>query len=410
MVNLQKVLAVVLAGGEGSRLYPLTHHRAKPAVPFGGKYRIIDFTMSNAINSGLRKIMVLTQYKSHSLERHIRQAWGFLSHTLGEYCTAIPPQQRINKNWYLGTGDAIYQNMYQITTANPTYVLILSGDHIYKMDYRYMLNFHLQTGAEATIGVIEVDKSQASAFGVVEIDSQSGITGFIEKPKSPEILERLPQKVMVSMGIYVFHIRTLMEFLEHDATNVHSNHDFGKDIIPRMVEEKRRVFAYQFREPGSEVTPYWRDVGTLDAYYEANMDLVSVVPSLNLYDGEWPFRTYSEQVPPAKFVFAQSDDNRVGMALNSIVCDGCIISGGQVYNSVLSTNVRVNSYTEIRDSVIMSGVRVGRHCRIRRAVIDKNVWIPANTVIGYDSEQDRKRFIVSDSGISVIPKGHVIEE
>lgn len=409
MVNLQKVLTVVLAGGQGSRLYPLTRHRAKPAVPFGGKYRIIDFTLSNAVNSGLRKIMVLTQYKSHSLERHIREGWSFLSSSLGEYVYSIPPQQRINKNWYLGTADAIYQNLYHIRIANPTYVLILSGDHIYKMDYRYMINYHVQSGAEATIGVIEVDRSQASQFGVVQMDSHSGITGFIEKPKDPAVISQLPQKVLVSMGIYIFHIKTLVEFLEYDAGLLQSNHDFGKDIIPRMIESSRRVFAYQFREPGSDITPYWRDVGTLDAYYEANMDLVSVLPSLNLYDNEWPFRTVSEQAPPAKFVFNQSTNQRVGMALDSIVCDGCIISGGQVYNSVLSTNVRVNSYAEVRESVIMSGVHIGRNCRIRRTVIDKNVWIPPNTVIGYDIEQDRSRFIVSDSGITVIPKGQVIQ-
>lgn len=410
MVNLQKVLAVVLAGGEGSRLYPLTRHRAKPAVPFGGKYRIIDFSLSNAVNSGLRKIMVLTQYKSHSLERHIREAWAFLSGTLGEYVYSIPPQQRINKNWYLGTGDAIYQNLYQIRMANPTYVIVLSGDHIYKMDYRYMLNFHEQTGAEATIGVIEVDRSQASHFGVVQLDSRSGITGFIEKPKDQQIISQLPPRVLVSMGIYIFHIKTLIEFLEYDAANTQSNHDFGRDIIPYMVESSRRVFAYQFRESGSDNPPYWRDVGTLDAYYEANMDLVSIVPSLNLYDNEWPFRTVSEQVPPAKFVFSQSAKNRVGMALDSIVSDGCIISGGQVYSSVLATNVRVNSYADVRESVIMSGVHIGRNCRIKRAVIDKNVWIPPGTVIGYDPEHDRKRFTVSESGITVIPKGQVIED
>ena len=410
MINLQKVLAVVLAGGEGSRLYPLTRHRAKPAVPFGGKYRIIDFTLSNAVNSGLRKVMVLTQYKSHSLEIHIRESWGFLSGALGEYVYSIPPQQRINKNWYLGTGDAIYQNLYHIKMANPTYVLVLSGDHIYKMDYRYMLNYHVQTGAEATIGVIEVDRSQASGFGVVQMDSHSGITGFVEKPKNPEVLKQLPQKVLVSMGIYIFHIKTLTDFLEHDASNVHSNHDFGKDIVPRMVESSRRVFAYQFRDPGSDATPYWRDVGTLDAYYEANMDLISVVPSLNLYDNEWPFRTASVQAPPAKFVFSQQANNRVGSALDSIVCDGCVISGGKVHGSVLSTNVRVHSFADVGESVVMSGVHIGRNCRIRRAIIDKNVWIPPNTIIGYDFKNDKKRFTVTDSGIAVIPKGQVIED
>jgi len=405
MFSLQKVLAVILAGGEGSRLYPLTLHRAKPAVPFGGKYRIIDFTLSNCINSGLRKIMVLTQYKSHSLERHIREGWGFLSSVLGEYIYPIPPQQRVSKNWYLGTGDAIYQNLYHICAASPTYVLVLSGDHVYKMNYQDMLDFHVQAGAEVTIGVFEVDRAEASSFGVVEVDAYSGIKGFIEKPRDPEVLAKLPPRVLVSMGIYIFHIKTLIEFLEQDAANKESSHDFGKDIIPSMVRASRRVFAYQFREPGREGSPYWRDVGTLESYYDAHMDLVSVVPSFNLYDSEWPFRTAPFQAPPAKFVFSE----KASMAVNSIVCDGCIISGGQVYNSILSPNVRVGSCSEVQDSVIMSGVNIGSHCRIRRAIIDKNVYVSSHTVIGYDLEKDRRRFVVTDSGITVIPKGQVID-
>ncbi|NLK50971.1 MAG: glucose-1-phosphate adenylyltransferase [Syntrophomonadaceae bacterium] len=409
MVDLKKVLTVVLAGGEGSRLSPLTVQRAKPAVPFGGKYRIIDFTLSNCINSGIRRIMVLTQYKSHSLERHIRSSWGFLSGCLGEYIYAIPPQQRVNKNWYLGTADAIYQNLYSISMANPTYVIILAGDHIYKMDYRYMLNFHIRSGAEITIGTIEVDKSEAPNFGVIEVDAESGITNFLEKPQDPAVLNRLPQKILVSMGIYIFHIDSLIKWVERDAALPESEHDFGKNVIPQMLAAGRRVYAYQFREPDSAEPPYWRDVGTLDAYYEANMDLVSVVPSLNLYDPEWPFITFQDQVPPSKFLFSEGDTGRIGMAVDSIICDGCIISGGKVFHSVLSPNVRVNSFTEVRDSVLMSGVQVGRNSRIRRAVIDKNVRIAPNTEIGFDLEKDAERFTVSEGGIIFIPKGTVVE-
>jgi glucose-1-phosphate adenylyltransferase len=410
LVDLTKVLAVVLAGGEGSRLFPLTEQRAKPAVPFGGKYRIIDFTLSNCINSGLRRVMVLTQYKSHSLERHIRYSWGFLSGCLGEYIYPIPPQQRVNKNWYLGTADAIFQNLYSIRMANPSYVIILAGDHVYKMDYRHMLNYHIRSGAEITIGTIEVDKSEAPNFGVVKINSNSGIAGFLEKPQDPAILDQLPQKVLVSMGIYVFHINSLIEWVEKDAANLQSDHDFGKNVIPQMLEAGRRVFAYQFRQLNSDQPPYWRDVGTLDAYYEANMDLVSVLPSLNLYDPEWPFRTFQEQVPPAKFLFSESNTGRIGTAIDSIVCDGCIISGGKVVHSVLSPNVRVNSYADVRDSVIMSGVQIGRNSRIQRVVIDKNVRIPPNSVIGYNREQDAKRFTISDSGVVFIRKGTIVDD
>ena len=410
MVDPTKVLAVVLAGGEGSRLFPLTDQRAKPAVPFGGKYRIIDFTLSNCINSGLRRVMVLTQYKSHSLERHIRYSWGFLSSFLGEYCYPIPPQQRINKNWYLGTADAIYQNLYSIQLAYPTYVIVLAGDHVYKMDYRNMLNFHIRSGAELTIGTLEVDKEQAPNLGVVEVNPASGITGFLEKPKDPAILANLPQKVLVSMGIYVFNINSLVTWVEQDATKPHSDHDFGKNVIPQMLASGQRVHAYQFRQSGSDHTPYWRDVGTLDAYYEANMDLISILPSLNLYDPDWPFRTFQEQVPPAKFLFSEYNTGRVGMAVDSIVCDGCIISGGRVIHSVLSSNVRVNSFADVRDSVLMSGVHIERNCRIQKVVVDKNVRIKANSVIGYDREQDLRRFTVSDSGIVFIPKGTVVDD
>jgi glucose-1-phosphate adenylyltransferase len=410
LVDLTRVLAVVMAGGEGSRLFPLTDQRAKPAVPFGGKYRIIDFTLSNCINSGLRKVMVLTQYKSHSLERHIRYSWGFLSGFLGEYCYPIPPQQRVNKNWYLGTADAIFQNLYSIRMANPTYVIVLAGDHVYKMDYRQMLNFHIRSGAELTIGTLEVDKAQAPNFGVVKIDSNSGIAGFLEKPNDPAVLAKLPPKVLVSMGIYVFHINSLVNWVEQDATNLYSDHDFGKNVIPQMLEAGQRVYAYQFRQPGSEQTPYWKDVGTLDAYYEANMDLVSVLPSLNLYDPEWPFRTFQEQVPPAKFLFSEYDTGRVGLAMDSIVCDGCIISGGKVIHSVLSPNIRINSFADVRDSVLMSSVLVGRNSRIQKAVIDKNVCIYPNSVIGYNREQDEQRFTVSDEGVVFIPKGTVVDD
>lgn len=408
MIDLKKVLTVILAGGEGSRLYPLTEQRAKPAVPFGGKYRIIDFTLSNCINSGLRKMMVLTQYKSHSLEKHIRNTWGFLSSYLGEYIYSIPPQQRVNKNWYLGTADAIYQNLYSIKMTNPSYVIILAGDHIYKMDYRYMIDYHLQMKANVTVGTIEVDKSEASSFGVVKNDSENRITGFLEKPKDPAILATLPQKVLVSMGIYIFNIDSLIQWVEKDARDNLSDHDFGKNVIPSMVKYGERVYAYPFCEPGSNRALYWRDVGTLDAYYEANMDLISVLPSLNLYDPDWPFRTIQEHAPPAKFLFCEPNTGRIGVSVDSIVCDGCVISGGRVIHSVLSPHVRVESFAEVRDSVLMSGVQVGKNSRIRRAVIDKNVKIPPNTIIGYDFKKDVHRFKVSDGGIVFISKGAIL--
>jgi glucose-1-phosphate adenylyltransferase len=294
--------------------------------------------------------------------------------------------------------------------AGPEYVLILSGDHVYKMDYRNMLNYHLLSGADATIGVLEIDRAQASSFGVVQTGRDNEITGFIEKPGDPEVLSGLPDPALVSMGIYVFRTDVLVDVLRDDAGDTGSSHDFGKDIIPRMLRESKRVFAYPFREKEHNEKPYWRDVGTLEAYYEANMDLVSVLPSLNLYDPDWPFRTIPFRIPPAKFVFNDAREKRIGLAINSIVCDGCIISGGQVFNSVLSTSVRINSFADVRDSIIMSGVNIGRHSLIKRSIIDKNVNIPPYTVIGYDLEEDRKRFTVTESGITVIPKDALIQQ
>ncbi|MBZ0157464.1 MAG: glucose-1-phosphate adenylyltransferase [Alphaproteobacteria bacterium] len=401
---MNDVLAIILAGGKGERLSPLTIHRAKPAVPFGGKYRIIDFTLSNCINSNIRKMAVITQYKSLSLDRHLALGWEHLfSAELGEFVINVPPQQRVDERWYAGTADAVYQNIYLIEKEAPPYLLILSGDHIYKMDYSDMYAFHKDTGATGTIAAIEVDRKHASAFGVIEVDSQWRIVGFEEKPADPKTIPGTPDQCLVSMGVYLFNTEMMIEELKIDAARS-SSHDFGKNIIPEMMKTGR-LFAYNFRDENKKEAKYWRDVGTIDSYWEANMDLVSVDPLLNLYDREWPIRTRQYQNPPAKFVFAQEyEGGRLGIALDSIVCDGCIISGGRVQNSVLSPNVRINSWATVEESILMENVEIGRHARIRRAIIDKDVYIPTGTVIGYDSEEDRKRFHVSPDGIVVIPK------
>ncbi len=404
--NIMKdILAVVLAGGRGERLYPLTIHRAKPAVPFGGKYRIIDFTLSNCINSNIRKIAVLTQYKSLSLDRHISMGWSNLfSHELDEFIFTIPPQQRMDNRWYAGTADAVYQNIYFVEKAAPPYLLILSGDHIYKMDYSDMFEFHLEREAIATVAAIEVERKSASSFGVMEVDQENRIVGFEEKPKNPKSIPGRPEQSLASMGIYLFNSEILIKELKKDAAMESSSHDFGKDLIPRLIK-LGRVFAYNFKDENKKEAKYWRDVGTIDAYWEANMDLVSVDPLLNLYDKDWPIRTYEIQQPPTKFVFAQEyKGGRLGIALDSIVCDGTIISGGRVQNSVISSNVRINSWADIRESIVMENVEIGRYARIRRAIIDKDVFIPNETVIGYDSKKDKESFHISPNGIVVIPK------
>ncbi|RJP17572.1 MAG: glucose-1-phosphate adenylyltransferase [Candidatus Abyssobacteria bacterium SURF_5] len=404
---MKEVLAVILAGGAGKRLYPLTRDRAKPAVSFGGTYRLIDFTLSNAINSDVRKIFILSQYKSLSLHRHIRQGWNILNGEVNEFITMLPPQQRINEEWYTGTAAAVHQNLYSIRMMRPRYVLILSADHVYKMDYAKMVQYHEQTGADLTIGSIRVPAREASRFGILQTDGEGRIKGFTEKPKSLEDVPTNGNGCLGSMGIYVFSMDVLADVLERSCARG-GGRDFGKDIIPSMLRS-HRVMAYPFVDENKKKQSYWRDVGTIDSYWEANMDLVSVDPIFNLYDADWPIRTYHEQYPPAKTVFAGGGDGkRIGLVLDSIISNGCIISGGRVQNSVLSPGVKVNSYAEVTESILMNGVQVGRHARIRKAIIDKRVIIPPGEEIGYDLDKDRRRFTVSSLGIVVIPKGTVL--
>jgi glucose-1-phosphate adenylyltransferase len=404
---VKNVLTLILAGGKGTRLEPLTRDRAKPAVPFGGLYRIIDFPLSNCLNSDLRRILVLTQYKARSLDRHIATGWGYLSRELDEYIDVLPPQQRLDETWYQGTADAIYQNIYTIEKANPKYVLILAGDHIYKMDYSDMIRAHLEKDADLTVGCLPMPASASIHFGVMQVDGGDRIVGFQEKPREPATIPGDPGKILASMGIYIFTARLMYELLCQDATKPDSSHDFGKNIIPSMID-RYKVFGYRFRDKNQKPTPYWRDVGTLDAYYQANMDLVQVVPELNLYDRAWPIRSNQPQLPPPKFVFREESTGRRGEAHDSIVCAGCIISGGQVVRSILSPNVRINSFARVEDSILFQGVDVGRGSRIRRAIIDKDIQIPRDTVIGYDPAHDHRRgFTITEGGIVVIAKGEL---
>jgi glucose-1-phosphate adenylyltransferase len=392
---LDDVVVMVLAGGVGERLYPLTKERAKPAVYFGGPYRIIDFTLSNCINSGLRRIFIALQYKSLSLSRHIRMGWSVVADELGEFVEILSPQKRVGEHWYLGTADAVYQNLYSILREGPKYLIVLSGDHVYKMDYARMLRAHKERGAAATIGVIEIPSEEAHRFGVLQTDELDRITGFLEKPKN------LPagETVLASMGIYIFDMSLLVPALEEDARRP-TSHDFGKDIIPALVG-KAPVFAYRFYDENKKGSKYWRDIGTLEAYFDANMDLCRVNPEFNLYDPEWPLRTYQVQAPPAKFVFAD-EGLRCGQALDSIISAGCIVSGSRIMGSVLCPNVRVHSFCEIDQSILMPGVRVGRHARVRRAIIDREVFIPRGALIGYNADEDRRRHTVTESGIVVV--------
>lgn len=393
---------MILAGGEGQRLYPLTKDRAKPAVPFGGIYRIIDFTLSNCLNSGLHKIVLLTQYKSMSLDRHIRLGWWNLFNSeLGDYLEIIPPQWRISHEWYRGTADAVYQNIYTLERVRPGIVFILGGDHVYKMDYRKMLDFHLAKEADATVSCVDVPIEEARRFGVMEIDEEHRVTGFQEKPAHPKPMPSNPDRVLASMGIYVFNTRILVRRIIDDS-KTDSTHDFGRDIIRSMLD-RDRVYAYNFEDENKSPVRYWRDIGTLDAYWEANMDLVSTNPIFNLYDTAWPIRTYREQFPPAKTVYA-GNHGRMGEISNSLVSDGCIISGARVESSVLSPDVRIEVNSKISDSVIMDGVRIGRNVKIRKAIVDKRVHVPDGTVIGYDHEHDRKHFTVTENQIVVVPK------
>ena len=407
---MKRVLTFIMAGGKGERLYPLTRDRTKPAVPFGGIYRIIDFTLSNCINSGLRHIYLLTQYKSESLQRHIRLGWNILPSELDQYIDLLPAQQRIGDQWYLGTADAIYQNLYTLKMDNPDEILILAGDHVYKMNYYTMIDFHREKNADLTVAVVEMDKSKAEHLGVVEVDKEGKVVGFQEKPKVPKTIPGNPNKIYASMGIYVFKKQTAEAELEEDAKKENSSHDFGKDVIPQMIKKHAKIFVYNFRDENKKEAQYWRDIGTIDAYYEANMDLVQVEPVFNFYDRQWPIRTQQEQFPPAKTVFAGDEvAGRIGLALDSVISMGCVISGGKIQRSILSPNVRINSFSQVEDSILMEGVNVGRYAKIKRAIIDKDVNIPQGAVIGYDLEQDKKRFYVSESGIVVVAKGTEIK-
>ncbi len=407
------VLTVILAGGKGTRLEPLTRDRAKPAVPFGGVYRIIDFTLSNCLNSGLRKVMVLTQFKSRSLDRHIRRGWNFLSPELGEAVEVVPPQQRIDENWYKGTADALYQNIYSMEKDAAAEVVVLAGDHIYKMDYGDMVRGHRSCRADLTIGCIPVPLAETDQFGIMDVDGGDRVTGFREKPPTAPPLADDPAHALGSMGIYVFNTRVLFDRLCDDAAKPESSHDFGKDIIPGMLAGGYGVYAHRFRDENRKARPYWRDVGTIDAFFQANLDLTAIDPVLNLYDARWPVRTWQQQLPPPKFVFREAGDPgacRRGEALDSLVSAGCIISGGTVRRSVLSPGVRVNSYAVVEECILFDGVDVGRRSRVRRAIIDKDVKLPEGTVLGYDPDHDRRRgFTVSDGGVVVVPKGEPAE-
>jgi glucose-1-phosphate adenylyltransferase len=392
-------VAIVLAGGKGSRLKALTDWRAKPGVPFGGKFRIIDFPLSNCINSGIRRISVMTQYKSHSLQRHLQRGWSFLSGQFGEFLEVLPAQQRMGEGWYEGTADAVYQNLDIIRHYDPEYIIVLAGDHIYKMDYGKMIAAHVDKGADITVGCIPVALKEASEFGVMATDSEDRIVEFAEKPAHPKPMQGDPSMALASMGIYVFTTEYLRNRLLEDARNEGSTHDFGHDLIPHAIEHAN-AFAFPFVNANTGAPGYWRDVGTIDAYWEANINLATLDPELNMYDSEWPIWTQQEQLAPAKFVF--DDDDRRGMAVDSLISGGCLITGASIRNSVLFSNVRVHSYAKVEGSVVLPDVAIGRNCRISRCVIDKGTIIPEGTVIGEEREEDARRFYVSENGITLV--------
>ncbi len=393
-------LAMVLAGGRGSRLEDLTYRRSKPAVPYGGKYRIIDFPLSNCMNSGIRRVGVLTQYMAHSLIRHLHQGWGFLRGELGEFVEILPAQQRGGEDWYRGTADALYQNIDIIKMHRPRFVLVLGGDHVYKMDYGTMLGQHISHGADVTVACIEVPVESARSFGVMSVDATHRIYEFSEKPASPTTIPDNPSHALASMGIYIFNTDYLINELEKDAQDDSSSHDFGKDILPKAVRNQDDVFAYAFRDQVRHIQPYWRDVGTVDSYWAANMELVGVTPELDLYDKSWPIWTYQEQVPPAKFVF--DEESRRGIAIDSMISGGCIISGATVRHSLLFSNVLVAEHTTIDDSVILAEALIGRHCCIRKTILETGCVIPDNTSIGVDLALDAQRFHVTENEVVLV--------
>lgn len=411
-MSIDDALVMILAGGEGKRLLPLTKDRAKPAVPFGGRYRIVDFVLNNFINSGFFKIKVLTQYKSDSLNKHITRGW-VLSPFLNQYVDLCPAQMRTGSNWYRGTADAIYQNVFHITDEDPDYVCIFGGDHIYKMDVSQMLDFHKENNADLTISAIPIPIEEASEFGIMEVDENWRLTNFVEKPKTkPKSIPGQPNMCLASMGNYIFGKDVLLKALDEDEKIENSSHDFGKNVIPMLLEQGKNIFVYNFATNefsgiSDAERGYWRDVGSIDAYWQANMDLLDSNPELNLYSKDWPLRTFNYNYPPAKFVWQEGD--RVGMATNSMVSEGCVVSGGSISKCVLSPKVRINSYSQVYESILMENVDVGRYSRIKKAIIDKNVKIPPNTRIGYNREEDiRRGFHVSPDGVTVVPKGAIL--
>ena len=403
----RQTLAVVLAGGRGSRLGPLTELRAKPAVPFGGKFRIIDFTLSNCLNSGIRRIGICTQYHSHGLIHHVQRGWSFLDGRFNEFIELLPAQQTENTDWYKGTADAVWQNLATFRRHEPRYILVLAGDHIYKMDYSRMLQEHAERGADMTVACVEVPLAEAAGqLGVMQVDAEYRVIGFEEKPAQPRPIPGHADVALGSMGVYAFNAEFLYAELEKDAMRQDSDHDFGHDIVPRLVASEARVFAHRLQDSCTQLIdgrPYWRDVGTIDAFWEANLELTRVTPALNLYDNSWPIWTHQEQLPPAKFVFDFAD--RRGVAIDSMVSGGCIVSGSTVRGSILFSNVRVHSYCEISDAVILPDVNIGRGARLRRVVVDKGCNIPEGLVVGYDPEEDRKRFHVTDKGVTLVTPG-----